>query len=393
MNGFRGTVWWTRAPWWGLWCAALAALVLGDTCATGTAPVARQAASGAARPMSTAMVVAAPLPVGVSPPMHSRPAPARPASAAADAAQSAGTAAAGRPADPDALLADALADVAESAHGHFSLAIADTDTGLRAVYAPEEHRFATASIVKADILAALLLRAQREGRSLTQQERYDAGPMIRVSDNASASRLWARIGGGAGLAEANERLGLTATTPGPGGLWGLTRTTAADQLRLLEAITRDDSALSRASRTYLYDLMTHIHAGQDWGVTAAQTPATTTPSGTPTATAATADAPSAAPPAPATATGSPTAEPAAAPSAAVTAPAAALKNGWLPRSATGLWVVNTIGVVEHNGHRLLIAVLSDDQPSMAAGIRLVEAAAAKAAEALTAADTEPPTKP
>jgi hypothetical protein len=30
---------------------------------------------------------------------------------------------------------------------------------------------------------------------------------------------------------------------------------------------------------------------------------------------------------------------------------------------------------------------------MAAGIRLVEAAAAKAAEALTAAETEPPTRP
>ncbi|MER5179351.1 serine hydrolase [Streptomyces sp. NPDC002896] len=346
---------------------------------TGPPTGARATVGRAARPLPAAMAFG-PLPVAVSPPVHSRTAPTGPVSAGIVAPASAGTlssrsaaavAAAKAAADAaaDARLADALADVAEGAPGHFSLAIADADTGIRAVYAPDEHRFATASIVKADILAALLLRAQREGRSLTQEETNDAGPMIRVSDNASASRLWARIGGGAGLAEANERLGLTATTPGPGGLWGLTQTTAADQLRLLEAITRGDSALSSASRTYQYDLMTHIHPGQDWGVTAAQTPATTTAS-TPAATT----------------------TPAAAPSAAATTPVAALKNGWLPRSATGLWVVNTIGVVQHDGHRLLIAVLSDDQPSMAAGIRLVEAAAARAAEALTAAETAPPTQ-
>ncbi|OAH09458.1 serine hydrolase [Streptomyces jeddahensis] len=388
MKGLGGTVWWTRAPWWGLWCAALAALVLGDTCVTGTVPAARKTESGVPRPLSAALAVG-PLPVAGSPPVHSTPAPApsvsagivAPASAGTLSSRSAAAVAAAREAAEaaaNARVADALADVAEGARGHFSLAIADTATGIRAVYAPDEHRFATASIVKSDILAALLLRAQREGRPLTQQEKNDAGPMIRVSDNASASRLWTRIGGSTGLAEANERLGLTATTPGPGGLWGLTQTTAADQLRLLEAITRDDSALSSASRTYLYDLMTRIHPGQDWGVTAAQSPATTAAS-TPTASRPTAIA-------------TPAGTPSDTPSAAATAPvAAAVKNGWLPRSATGLWVVNTIGVVQHDGHRLLIAVLSDDQPSMATGIRLVETAAARAAEALTAAETDPPT--
>ncbi|MGW1023722.1 serine hydrolase [Streptomyces sp. NPDC002577] len=369
MRGLGGTFWWTRAPWWALWCAALAALVLGDTCVTGPPTAARATADGAARTLPAAMAFG-PLPVAVSPPVQSRTAPTGPvpsgvvAPVSADTVSSRSTAAvaaaeAAAGAAADARLADALADVAEGAPGHFSLAVADAETGVRAVYAPEDHRFATASIVKADILATVLLRAQREGRSLTQQEENDAGPMIRVSDNASASRLWSRIGGAAGLAEANERLGLTATTPGAGGLWGLTRTTAADQLRLLEAITREDSALSSASRTYLYDLMTHIHPGQDWGVTAAHSP-TTAAADTPAAT-------------------------------ADTRAATALKNGWLPRSATGLWVVNTIGVVQHDGHRLLIAVLSDDQPSMAAGIRLVEAAAATAAEALTAAETAPPT--
>lgn len=39
--------------------------------------------------------------------------------------------------------------------------------------------------------------------------------------------------------------------------------------------------------------------------------------------------------------------------------AAELKVGWLQRSATGLWVVNSIGSVERGGRRYLVAVLSD----------------------------------
>ena len=34
-----------------------------------------------------------------------------------------------------------------------------------------------------------------------------------------------------------------------------------------------------------------------------------------------------------------------------------VKNGWLPR--TGGWVVTSVGKVEHEGHPLLVAALSD----------------------------------
>ncbi|WP_167529851.1 hypothetical protein [Streptomyces spinoverrucosus] len=54
----------------------------------------------------------------------------------------------------------------------------------------------------------------------------------------------------------------------------------------------------------------------------------------------------------------------------------------MPRSSTGRWVVNSIGEVHHSGHRFLVAVVSDDQESMGAGIRQVETAAVRAVDVL-----------
>ena len=230
--------------------------------------------------------------------------------------------------DRDALLAEAVGDIAVEAGARVSVAVLDTDSGDSAVYG--RGAFDTASIVKVDILAALLLRVQDAGRGLTRRERTYAEAMIRDSDNASATALWKAIGGARGLAEANGRFGLTGTEGGDGPLWGLTRTTAADQLVLLRQVFGDGpdgSALDEGSREYLRGLMRDIAAGQDWGVSAAG------PVGF------------------------------------------ALKNGWLPRSTTGLWDVNSIGRVVVDGRARLVAVLSDGNSTMAGGIALVEAVA------------------
>jgi beta-lactamase class A len=234
-------------------------------------------------------------------------------------------------------LDDALAGIAASAPGHLSVAVADLGTGATARYAPGGHLFVTASIAKVDILAAALLQAEDAGRALTPAEQADARLMIRSSDNDAADRFWQRIGGPEGLARANRRLGLTHTTPGGQGRWGLTTTTAADQLRLLTAITTAGSPLSPSACSCLHALMTAIDPGQDWGVSAAADPGTTP----------------------------------------------ALKNGWMPRTATGLWTVNSIGALHHRGHHLLMAVLSDGRPSRAAGVALVESAATVTANAVT----------
>ncbi|MCF1600373.1 hypothetical protein L0P92_43595, partial [Streptomyces muensis] len=55
-----------------------------------------------------------------------------------------------------------------------------------------------------------------------------------------------------------------------------------------------------------------------------------------------------------------------------------LEGLWLPRTATGLWDVNSVGRVTVDGRDCLVAVLSDGNATQAEGIALVEAAAVAA---------------
>ncbi|MEU8586247.1 serine hydrolase [Streptomyces sp. NPDC048664] len=229
--------------------------------------------------------------------------------------------------DRDALLARALGAVSDDHGARLAVAVLDRDSGRGATCGAGA--FDTASIVKVDILAALLLQAQDAGRHLSAREESYAAAMIEDSDNDSASALWAVIGREEGLDRANRRFGLTDTAGGGEGLWGLTRTTAADQLVLLGQVFGRDSLLSDASRAYLRGLMSAVRADQRWGVSAA------------------ADA----------------------------GAGWALKNGWLPRGTTGLWVVNSVGAITAGGHDLLVAVLSSGNPTMGEGVSRVEAAA------------------
>lgn len=230
-------------------------------------------------------------------------------------------------------LASALRPVVARDQGHIAVGVIDASNGAEALY-NSGRPFHTASIVKADILAALLLRAQQAGTNLTDQQAELAVPMIEDSDDEAASDLWQMVGSPE-IASANARLGLSHTVAGPAGYWGLTSTTVADQLRLLTDLTSATSPLTAASRDYELGLMEDVTPSQQWGVSAAASPGTTF----------------------------------------------AIKDGWLPDP--GLWVINSIGIVTHDGHRLLIAILSNDQPSEASGIAAESAAAVAAARVMT----------
>jgi beta-lactamase class A len=234
--------------------------------------------------------------------------------------------------DRDALLTKAMKAVTVEDGAEVSVAVLGLDSGESAAYG--DGTFDTASIVKVDILATLLLQAQDADRHLTAQEKTYATSMIEHSDNTSASALWRTIGQADGLAAANQRFGLTGTEGGDGMLWGLTQTTAADQLTLLRQVFGDASELSESSRTYLQGLMGDIATDQHWGV-----------------------------------------------SVAADGSKWALKNGWLARSTTGLWDINSIGRVTLDGHVYLVATLSNGNSTKAKGISLVEAAAQAAVSA------------
>jgi beta-lactamase class A len=229
-----------------------------------------------------------------------------------------------------------------STRTHAAIAVVDRLTGT-ALTVNGTTRFRTASIVKVDILAALMLQQQRNGTTLTKSQQDLARPMITMSDNAAASNMWRQINAAPGLVAANRTLGMTDTTPGTGGAWGATTTTAADQRRLLQAVTDPAGPFSAEHREYLLYLMGHVVDSQDWGIPAAATPQ---------------------------------------------AIARQVKNGWMPFTAqNGLWTVNSIGRIVEPGHDWLAVVLSDHNASQGAGITTVEAAVRLAISGLRAATT------
>ena len=262
-----------------------------------------------------------------SPPATARVHPAVTASSPAASPRAAVT-------TPQRALAAALAPILAHRTGHVAVGVIDRTTGVRAFYHAAE-LFHTASIVKADVLAVLLLRHQQSGTDLSADEDELAEQMIEDSDNDAASDLWGDDGGAYGMAEANETLGLAHTTPGADYYWGLTTTSVSDQLTLLDDLASPHSPLEAASRSFELHLMKNVTADQAWGVSAAATP------GTP----------------------------------------CAVKNGWLPDPQ--LWVINSIGVIEHDHQQLLVAALSDDQPSEAVGIAQIEAVARAAVDSVT----------
>ncbi len=208
----------------------------------------------------------------------------------------------------------------------FSVAVLDKKTGQRYSYRGAE-KYDTASIVKVQVLACLLLRAQDADRDLSANELALAKPMIRLSDNNATTTLFTRLGKVSGISKCNKRLGLTQTKVNTA--WGLTRTTADDQVRLLAELVDTKGPLDAGSRKQAFTLMNTVDETQDWGVpVVAKSGETTT-----------------------------------------------VKNGWDTRSADGgLWAVNTVGRVtsDDDDVDVSVAVLSHNNKSMDGGITLVQ---------------------
>lgn len=191
----------------------------------------------------------------------------------------------------------------------------------------------TASIVKVEIMGAALQDAQQQGQPIPETEASLMPSMIENSDNASATALLSDIGGPSALGQFDQSIGMTDTVPSrlalipgtslPG--WGLTTTSALDEVTLMSKFAYPNTTLSTSSRNYGLGLMEQIEADQDWGVSAGVTSGTTV----------------------------------------------ALKNGWLPLTSTD-WQVNSIGWVDGGGRNYVLAVLTTGNPNETYGIDTVE---------------------
>lgn len=205
-----------------------------------------------------------------------------------------------------------------------SVAIYDANNEQTYLYSPHL-RFDTASIVKATIMADLLHQSEIYHTVLTPEEKSLMPSMIEYSNNNDASQLWDLSGGAGGVEGFLRQAGMEQTTPGAYGYWGLTQTSALDQVKLVRDFAYPNQVLDTAERNYGLYLMEHIVRWQDWGVSAGV---------------------------PGNAT-------------------VALKNGWLPIGTQG-WEINSIGYVKGDGRNYVVSVLTRNNPTEGYGIATVE---------------------
>lgn len=205
-----------------------------------------------------------------------------------------------------------------------SAAVYDTRTGCQYRYR-SDLRITTASVLKAEIMAGTLLRAQRAGRGLTSTERSRVAAMIRTSDDPSANALWSALGGTSAMRSIDAELGLRETQAASP--WGLTSTSAADRNALLRQLLLGQwGPFSASTRSQARAFMLDVTPSQRWGITSGVPGSWKVP----------------------------------------------LKNGFFPAQCCG-WRINTSGVVERPGGGAYVAtVLSDGWSTEAQGIAAVE---------------------
>ncbi|MCY0874792.1 MAG: LysM peptidoglycan-binding domain-containing protein [Firmicutes bacterium] len=224
----------------------------------------------------------------------------------------------------ESTLGKAVAQFATARAGLISLAVIDLKNGEHLYYQPHQH-FDTASIVKLAIMEALLHVSTQTEHALSQADQALMTGMIEDSDNDDATALWNQEGQAPAIQHWLGLVGATHTTANA--YWGLTQTTAPDQLDLLNALISPNHLLGHAQRVYALNLMEHVIPFEDWGVSFG-------PAG----------------------------------HAQV-----ALKNGWLPIDDDWSdWEINSVGIVRGDHRDYLIAVLTSGNPTETYGIDSIE---------------------
>jgi hypothetical protein len=153
---------------------------------------------------------------------------------------------------------------AGSRHGKVSFAVADGRGGVAGVGL--NRPFPSASLSKAMVLVAFLRQADRRRTPPTAAERESLGYMIRLSDNASADTIYAKVGDGPirALARAAGMRHFSIA-----GTWAGARVTAADQARFF--LVLDDLTPPRY-RKLQRNLLETVSPLQTWGIPRAARP-------------------------------------------------------------------------------------------------------------------------
>lgn len=223
----------------------------------------------------------------------------------------------------------------------FTAAVYDTRTGCWQ-HLRQGAQLRTASVVKAQVLGAVLRKAQAERRSLSAWERSQIRPMIRYSFNPQTSALYGHVGSAPGMEATDAAFGATATAHTA--QFGATTSTAVDRSRVALRLLYDGTALTQANREVAWGYLADVHPLQEWGISA----------GVPLGW------------------------------------SVAQKNGFYPSSQVG-WVVGSSGFVRQDDadQGYAITVMTQGALDQRTGIRLVEEVARRAASVLTVGPQAP----
>lgn len=205
------------------------------------------------------------------------------------------------------------------------------DTGA-VVYDESRHHYYTynmngeytvASSMKVPILLTFLTMTENQGREPNSDEMYLLQTMIENSNNDSAQALFLEIGGMPPIQALLGHLGIAGFDPNYDE-WGWSTISPLAMVRLLTAL-HDGKVLTAQDRGLAFSLMSQIEPDQQTGV------------------------------------GS-------------TAPKGAsywMKDGWVP-APNGLWAMNSSGIVTLGGETYIIAVYSQNKPSLDDGWAIAE---------------------
>lgn len=203
---------------------------------------------------------------------------------------------------------------AASRAGHVSFALVAPDGRTFGFHSREQ--YVSASVVKAMLLVAELRRSRDHALTAAQQARL--GAMIHVSDNDAATATWGVVGGDDGMRAIARIAGMRHYDVHGG--WATSQVTAADQARFFARIDRLVPVRHRAfARTALGSIVDW----QRWGI----------------------------------------------PDAAPSGTRVYFKGGW--RGTGRGQLVHQCALVERDGARWGIAILTDGSPSHGYGVETV----------------------
>lgn len=143
--------------------------------------------------------------------------------------------------------------------GRARFSLHDATSGRRWDYRATEP-VKCASLMKTLLLATYLRSSAVRDRKLTERDRKYLRPMIRESANDPASALYVKLGGDA-IARTARAAGMGTIQPNPH--WGMTRTTARQQVALF---SRLPDLFPERHREYAMGLLATIVPAQRWGI-------------------------------------------------------------------------------------------------------------------------------